>query len=47
MEESLFISYAITACNEFLELDNLLDFIQKNMEEDDEVVVQVDSDKVT
>lgn len=41
------ISYTITACNEHEELDKLLNVIRINIKEDDEVVLQLDSDKVT
>lgn len=41
------ISYTITACNEDRELDKLLYTLSKNITDDDEVVVQLDSEKVT
>lgn len=41
------ISYTITACNEHEELDKLLNVIRINIKEGDEVVLQLDSDKVT
>tara|TARA_B100000131_G_C17845135_1_gene503481 strand:+ start:34 stop:666 length:633 start_codon:yes stop_codon:yes gene_type:complete len=36
------ISYAITVCNEDIELDNLLHHLSKHIREEDEVVVTVD-----
>ena len=41
------ISYTITACNEDRELDKLLNFLQKNIKDVDEVVLQLDADKAT
>lgn len=41
------ISYAITACNEHLELDTLINFINKHKRPEDEIVIQVDSGNVT
>lgn len=41
------ISYTITACNEDRELDKLLYTLSKNITDDDEVVVQLDSEKAT
>lgn len=41
------ISYAITACNEHLELDKLIKFINQHKRPEDEIVVQVDSSSVT
>jgi glycosyltransferase involved in cell wall biosynthesis len=41
------ISYAITACNEHAELDRLLEQLNKNISSDDEIIVQLDSDKFT
>lgn len=41
------ISYAITACNEHLELDRLINFINKHKRSEDEIIVQVDSGNVT
>jgi len=41
------ISYTITACNEDKELDKLLHILSKNITDKDEVVVQLDSEKVT
>jgi hypothetical protein len=41
------ISYAITACNEHVELDRLLDLLTNNIRPEDEIIVQVDSMNVT
>lgn len=41
------ISYAITACNEHEELKRLIDQILSHKRREDEIVVQVDKDKVT
>lgn len=41
------ISYTITACNEHVELEKLLNFLSKNIKESDEVVVQLDQKKAT
>ena len=41
------ISYAITVHNELEELMKLLDFLNNNIREDDEVVIQYDEDGVT
>ena len=41
------ISYAITVCNELEEITNLLNFLQTNIKEDDEIVVQYDEKNVT
>ena len=41
------ISYAITACNEYKELDRLLSQLTKNISSDDEIIVQLDSDNFT
>jgi glycosyltransferase involved in cell wall biosynthesis len=37
------ISYAITACNEHVELDRLLDLLTDNIRPEDEIVVQMDT----
>jgi len=37
------ISYAITACNEHVELERLLDQLQQHIRPEDEIVVQLDS----
>ena len=41
------ISYTTSAFNEDRELDKLLHILSKNITENDEVIVQLDSDKVT
>lgn len=41
------ISYAITVCNEDRELADLLSFLKRNISEDDEIVILVDSVNVT
>jgi glycosyltransferase involved in cell wall biosynthesis len=37
------ISYAVTACNEHVELERLLDQLQEHVRPEDEIVVQLDS----
>jgi glycosyltransferase involved in cell wall biosynthesis len=37
------ISYAITACNEYVELERLLEMLENNIHPEDEVVIQIDS----
>lgn len=37
------ISYAITACNEHVELEHLLDQLNKNIRPEDEIIVQLDT----
>ena len=37
------ISYAITACNEHVELERLLEMLENNIRPEDEVVIQVDT----
>lgn len=41
------ISYTITACNEDRELDKLLNILRVTIKDDDEIVIQLDSDSVT
>jgi glycosyltransferase involved in cell wall biosynthesis len=41
------ISFAITACNEYKELDRLLSQLTKTILSDDEIIVQLDSDNFT
>lgn len=41
------ITYAITACDEHKELERLLSFLQDNIDEQDEIVVQLDAENVT
>ena len=37
------ISYTITVCNEDKELDNLLNFLEKKIKLEDEIVIQMDT----
>jgi glycosyltransferase involved in cell wall biosynthesis len=41
------ISYAITACNEHVELARLLELLKNNIREEDEIVIQLDIDNAT
>jgi len=41
------ITYAVTACIEHVELDKLLPVLKKHKRDQDEILVQVDSDSVT
>ena len=41
------ISYAITACNEHVELARLLELLESNIREEDEIVIQLDIDNAT
>ena len=41
------ITYAITVCNELVELTNLLNFLQPRIQSDDEILIQYDEDSVT
>ena len=41
------ISYAITVCNEFIEIQRLLTFLTQNIRKDDEIVVLLDLTKNT
>ena len=41
------ITYAITVCNELVELTNLLNFLQPRIKSDDEILIQYDEDSVT
>lgn len=41
------ISYAVTVCNEFIEIQRLLSFLMQNIRKDDEIVVLVDLSKNT
>ena len=41
------ISYAITACNEHVELDRLLNQLTEHIHPEDEIIVQIDSINVT
>ena len=37
------ISYAITVCNEFVEIQKLISFILKNKRNEDEIIIHYDS----
>mgnify|MGYP000046780524 CR=1 FL=1 len=41
------ISFAVTVCNEILELTKLLNFLQNTIREEDEIVIQYDEQSVT
>ena len=41
------ISYAVTVCNEYKEVEKLLSFLFENKRKEDEVVVQMDFDNST
>jgi len=41
------ISYAITACNEHIELARLLKLLENNIRDEDEIVIQLDMDNAT
>jgi glycosyltransferase involved in cell wall biosynthesis len=41
------ISYAIPVCNEHVELEKLLDFLQSHIDEEDEIIVQCDQGNTT
>ena len=41
------ISYAITVCNEFVEIQKLISFLLENKREEDEIIVLYDSNKGT
>lgn len=41
------ISYCVSACNEHVELDKLLDQLSTHLQEDDELVLLIDESKVT
>ena len=41
------ISYAITVCNELKEITELTNFLQSRIEEEDEIIIQYDTDGVT
>jgi hypothetical protein len=41
------ISYTITACDEYMELEKLLNYLKNNISQNDEVVLQIDSTNVT
>ena len=41
------ISYAITVCNELKEITELTNFLQSRIEEEDEIIIQYDTNGVT
>jgi len=41
------VTYAITVCNELVEITNLLNFLHPKIGKEDEILVQYDSDSVT
>jgi len=41
------VTYAITVCNELVEITNLINFLHPRLKKDDEILVQYDSDSVT
>lgn len=41
------ISYTITVCDEHMELEKLLNYLRTSLKDDDEIVLQMDSEKVT
>ena len=41
------ISYAVPVCNEHIELEKLLSFLVKHIDENDEIVVQCDKGNTT
>ena len=41
------ISYAITVCNELEEITRLVNFLQLNIQSEDEIVIQYDESSVT
>ena len=41
------ISYAIPVCNEYIELEKLLSFLIKHIDENDEIIVQCDEGNTT
>lgn len=43
----LSVSFAVTACNEAVQLDELLSFLERHLREQDEIVVQIDAAKST
>jgi len=45
--KTITISYAVTVCNELAEITNLLNFLQQNVGENDEIVIQYDITGVT
>jgi hypothetical protein len=41
------VTYAITVCNEIVEITNLINFLQPRIKKDDEILIQYDEDSVT
>lgn len=41
------VTYAITVCNEIVEITNLIDFLHPRLKKDDEILIQYDSDSAT
>ena len=41
------VTYAITVCNELVEITNLINFLHPRIKTEDEILVQYDSDSVT
>ena len=41
------ISYGLTVCNEYVEIDNLIKFLLENIGEEDEIVVVYDQNRIT
>jgi len=41
------VTYAITVCNELVEITNLINFLHPRLKKDDEILIQYDSDAVT
>jgi hypothetical protein len=41
------VTYAITVCNELVEITNLVNFLHPRIKKDDEILIQYDSDAVT
>ena len=41
------VTYAITVCNELIEITNLVNFLHPRIKKDDEILIQYDSDTVT
>ena len=41
------VTYAITVCNELVEITNLINFLHPRIQKDDEILIQYDSESVT
>ena len=41
------VTYAITVCNEIVEITNLINFLHPRLKKDDEILIQYDSDSAT